>query len=87
MNTKEKQALKKKISSRHLDFDRATQYHVIYSSRGWRFIKANAKRSYIKSKDKSEVMIEALYKINQEGGRLIVHNKDGSVDWISENWM
>ncbi len=64
----------------------ATKYHVIYSSRGWRFYKEGAKRSYIRSKDKSEVMVEAVYKIAEDGGNLTVHNKDGTVDFILDNW-
>jgi len=64
----------------------ATRYHVIHSGRGWRFLKAGAKRSYIRSKDKSEVMVAAVYKIAENGGNLIVHKEDGTVDFILDNW-
>jgi hypothetical protein len=64
----------------------ATRYHVIHSGRGWRFHKEGAKRSYIRSKDKSEVMVAAVYKIADTGGNLIVHKEDGSVDFVLDNW-
>jgi hypothetical protein len=63
-----------------------TKYHVIHSSRGWRFYKEGAKRSYIRSKGKSEVMVAAVYKIAEDGGDLIVHNEDGTVDFVLDNW-
>jgi hypothetical protein len=66
--------------------EEATKYHVIHSGRGWRFFKEGAKRSYIRSKNKSKVMVEAVYKIANDGGNLIVHNEDGSVDFILDNW-
>ena len=44
------------------------------------------KRSIVTRKDRNEVIKEALYKVAEDGGILIVHYKDASVDFLVDNW-
>ncbi len=68
------------------DHEGMTRYHVIHTlNHEWRFYKEGLKRSYCTSRDKSKVMVDALYRICEDGGLLIVHNEDGTVDWVSDN--
>ncbi len=74
----------KKIVDKYKDW---TKYHIIYTLRGqWKFYREGMKRSIVTRKDRNEVIKEALYKVSQDGGYLTVHYKDGSVDFIVDNW-
>jgi len=63
-----------------------TKYHITHSSGNWKFKKEGAKRSITTRRDRQEVIREALYKVNWDGGLLTVHKEDGTVDFIVDNW-
>ena len=64
-----------------------TRYHIIHTLRGqWKFYREGMKRSITTRKDRNEVIKEALYQMANEGGVLTVHHKDGTVDFIVDNW-
>jgi len=63
-----------------------TKYHIIHSKRGWRFFREGMKRSIMTCRDRNEVIKRALYQVAWHGGLLAVHYKDGSVDFIVDNW-
>jgi hypothetical protein len=64
-----------------------TRYHIIktFKSNKWKFYKPGAKRS-IKTGTRQEVIKEALYYVCDNGGYLVVHKPDASVDFIVDNW-
>jgi hypothetical protein len=62
-----------------------TRYHIISTRGKWKFIKEGAKRA-IRTADRQTVITEALYRVCQGGGYLVVHLKDGTVDFIIDNW-
>jgi hypothetical protein len=62
------------------------RFHVIYSKRRWRWYREGNKIAYMTHGDKSKVMVAAVYRIEKDGGDLIVHNKDGTVDFVLDNW-
>lgn len=63
-----------------------TKYHIISKGNKWKFYREGMKRSIMTNSDRNEVIKEALYRVCQEGGLLIAHLKDGSVDFIVDNW-
>jgi hypothetical protein len=63
-----------------------TKYHIIYNSGKWKFRKENIKRAIKIGKDRNIVIKEALYHVCLRGGLLTVHYKDGTVDFIVDNW-
>ena len=64
-----------------------TRYHITSSSRGWRFFREGAKRAIKKDRDRNAVIKEALYYMADNGGLLIVHKRDATVDFIVDNWV
>jgi hypothetical protein len=68
------------------EHDDWTRYHVTHWKTGWRFTREGMKRSIKTNKDKSAVMKTALYKVEWDGGYLVVHNEDGTVDFVVDNW-
>jgi hypothetical protein len=65
-----------------------TRYHIIHTLRNqWKFYREGMKRAIVTRKDRNEVICEGLYKVSEDGGVLIVHYKDGSVDFIIDNWV
>lgn len=64
-----------------------TKYHIIASNTKWRFFREGMKRSIMTSRDRNAVIKEALYKVCHNGGLLTVHHKDGTVDFIVDNWV
>lgn len=64
-----------------------TKYHIIYTLRHqWKFYREGMKRSIATRKDRNEVIQIAIYRLEDDGGYLTVHYKDGSVDFIVNNW-
>ncbi len=64
-----------------------TKYHIIYTLRNqWKFYREGMKRSIATRKDRNEVIKIALYQVDWHGGLLTVHYKDGSVDFVIDNW-
>ncbi len=64
-----------------------TKYHVsITLNNEWKFWKEGSKRSIITHKDRNEVIRTALYHLSEKGGYCFVHYKDGSIDFIIDNW-
>lgn len=55
-------------------------YHVVSSGNKWRFIR-EGRITAIKVGDKDTIIKEAITEIVWRGGKLAVHNQDGSVDW------
>ncbi len=69
-------------------YDGWTRYHIITNLRNqWMFKREGTKRSIVTRKDRNEVIKEALYKVVHDGGVLFVHYKDGTVDFIIDNWV
>jgi len=69
------------------EYEGWTKYHIIYTLRNqWMFKREGAKRSIATRKDRNEVIKIALYKVCKDGGYLVVHYKDASVDFIVDNW-
>ena len=65
-----------------------TKYHIVYTLRHqWKFYREGMKRSIVTCSDRNDVIKEALYKVSHNGGVLIVHYKDASVDFIVDNWI
>ena len=64
-----------------------TKYHIIHSKGQWRFYREGMKRSIATRRDRNEVIKEALYKVCEDGGLLAVHYKDGTIDFIVDNWI
>jgi len=70
-----------------MESDNWTHYHIIHTLRNkWKFYRVGMKRSIVTRKDRNEVIKEALYYMCEMGGKLVVHYKDGSVDFIVDNW-
>ncbi len=63
-----------------------TKYHIISTHNKWKFFREGMKRGIATRKDRNEVIKEALYHVCWNGGLLVVHYKDGSVDFIVDNW-
>lgn len=64
-----------------------TKYHIIYTLRHqWKFYREGMKCSIATRKDRDEVIKRALYQVAWHGGLLTVHYKDGSVDFVVDNW-
>ena len=65
-----------------------TRYHIIYAARNkWKFYREGMGRSIVTRKDRNEVICEGLYKVENDGGVLFVHYKDGTVDFVVDNWV
>ena len=64
-----------------------TRYHIMARGNNWRFIREGMKRSIMTSKDRNEVLKKALYQVSWKGGLLLIHKRDGSVDFIVDNWI
>lgn len=65
-----------------------TRYHIVYTPRHqWKFYHEGMKRSIRTASDRDEVINEALYRVANTGGLLTVHYKDGTVDFIVDNWI
>ena len=64
-----------------------TRYHIIYTMRHqWKFYREGMKRSIVTRSDRNEVIKESLYYMCHDGGILTVHHKDGSTDFVVDNW-
>ena len=63
-----------------------TKYHIISKGNKWKFYREGMKRSIKTHKDRNTVIKKALYQVCWNGGFLTVHYKDGSVDFIVDNW-
>jgi hypothetical protein len=69
------------------DYKDWTKYHIIHTYRNkWKFYREGMKRSIVTRKDRNEVIKEAIYEVAHDGGVIFVHYKDGSVDFIVDNW-
>lgn len=65
-----------------------TRYHIMIDMRHkWRFVREGMKRSIVTHKDRNAVIKKALYHMSWHGGLLFVHYRDGSVDFIVDNWI
>lgn len=65
-----------------------TKYHIIHVPRNrWKFYREGMKRGIATRKDRNEVICEALYNVANDGGVLFVHYKDGSIDFVVDNWI
>lgn len=63
-----------------------TRYHIVSHKNQWRFYREGMKRSIMTNSDRNRVIKEALYRVADHGGLLTVHYKDGTVDFIVDNW-
>ena len=63
-----------------------TKYHIIPFGNKWKFIREGMGRSIMTNRDRNTVIKKALYKVSWQGGLLTVHYKDGTVDFIVDNW-
>ncbi len=64
-----------------------TRYHVTSINRNqWKFYREGMKRSIATRNDRNDVIKDALYRVANDGGLLTVHYKDGSVDFVVDNW-
>ena len=63
-----------------------TKYHIIVWENKWRFFREGMKRSIMTHSDRNAVIKAALYRVCQHGGLLVVHYKDGTVDFKVDNW-
>ena len=69
-------------------YDGWTKYHIIYTFRHqWKFYREGMKRSIRTASNRDEVISKALYCVADDGGLLVVHLKDGTVDFIVDNWV
>jgi len=65
-----------------------TKYHIIFTIRHqWKFYREGMKRGFVTDKDRNKVIREALFRLAWRGGVLFVHLKDGSVDFVVDNWV
>jgi len=69
------------------DWKRVTKYHVIKDGRFWKFRQEQAKHAIYSCLDKSTLMTEANYYVSHNGGYIIVHKEDATVDFILSNWF
>lgn len=73
------------IKDKHKDW---TRHHIVYTLRHqWKFYREGMKRGIKTANDRNEVIKEALYQVANQGGLLTVHYKDGTVDFIVDNWV
>ncbi len=63
-----------------------TKYHIIANGNKWKFIREGMKRSIMTHSDRNKIIKKALYELCRNGGYLTVHYKDGTVDFIVNNW-
>lgn len=64
-----------------------TRYHIIHTLHyKWKFYHEGAKRAIVTRYSRSDVIKEALYYMSRNGGVLTVHYRDGSVDFVVDNW-
>ena len=64
-----------------------TKYHIITKHGGWKFFREGMKRSITTNQDRNVVIKESLYKVAHNGGLLVVHYSDGTVDFVVDNWI
>ena len=65
-----------------------TRYHIIHTLRNqWKFYREGMKRSIKTASDRNAVIKVALNRVANRGGLLVVHYKDGTVDFVVDNWV
>ncbi len=69
-------------------YDGWTRYHIIHVARNqWKFYREGMTRGITTRRDRNEVIKRAIYHLAHGGGVLFVHYKDGSVDFVVDNWV
>jgi hypothetical protein len=62
------------------------KYQVISRGNKWVILKEGWKRAFRTNLDKSKAITEAVYESADNGGKIFVHNKDGTIDFVIDCW-